>query len=82
MGGHVWQWGVHGRGMHVGACMGSMCDRGCAWQGGMHGRGSCVVGRCAWQGVRGGGCVWRGGVGDTATAANGTHSTGMHSCSG
>ena len=33
---------------------------------GLHGRG------CAWQGA----CVAR----DTATAADGTHPTGMHSC--
>ena len=44
--------------------------------GGMHGggagRGACVAGG-AWQG--GGACV----VGDTATAADGTHPTGMDS---
>ena len=45
---------------------------GHAWQRSMHGRGS------AWQG----GCVWREGDvhGRTATAANSTHPTGMHSC--
>ena len=48
--------------------------------GGMHGRGACVAGgmhgkRGAWQG--GGG---RGVAGETATAADGTHPTGMHYC--
>ena len=47
--------------------------QGHAWQG------ACVVGDIcgrghAWQGVA---CV----VGDMATAADGTHTTGMHSCS-
>ena len=46
--------------------------QGHAWQG------ACVVGDIcgrghAWQGVA---CV----VGDMATAADGTHTTGMHSC--
>ena len=50
---------------------GGICGRRCAWQGacmagGMRGRG------CAWQGV----CM----VGEMATAADGTHPTGMHSC--
>ena len=36
--------------------------------GGMHGRGACVAG---------GACV----VEEMATAAGGTHPTGMHSCS-
>ena len=56
--------------------------QGDAWQGGMHDR------RCAWQGVcMAAGCV----AGDmhnreacvareTATTADGTHPTGMHSC--
>ena len=39
----------------------------CVWHGGMHGSGG-----YAWQGA----CV----TGDTATAADGTHPTGMHSC--
>ena len=60
-----------------GACMAwGMCDKGCVagghwghtWLGGdMHSRGWHV-----WQGA----CV----VGETATAADGTHPTGMHSC--
>ena len=60
--------------MHGGeACMarghawqGGKCGGGCAWQGGMHGGGN------AWQGA----CV----AGEMATAVDGTHPTGMHSC--
>ena len=61
---------------------------GHAWQGGVHGRGVHVWQRWyVWQGtclVEG--CAWRGGgaacvAGETATAADGTHPTGMHSCS-
>ena len=40
--------------------------------GRLHGRGVCIVGVC----VRGAACV----AGETATAADGTHPTGMHSC--
>ena len=69
-----------------GACMEGMCGRGacmvgahawqgggCVWQGGMHGRGM-----HAWQGgMHGrGACM----AGDMATAVDGTHPTGMHSC--
>ena len=38
----------------------------------MHGR----------EGMCGGGCAWRGAceAGETATAADGRHPTGMHSC--
>ena len=38
--------------------------------------GGCMVGGC------GGGCVWWGAcvTGEMATAAGGTHPTGMHSC--
>ena len=74
-----------------GACMAGGCVAGWwggghAWQGvvwqggggGMHGRG------CAWQK----GHAWQGGMrgrgvcmaGEMATAADGTHPTGMHSC--
>ena len=64
--GHVWLAG--------GACVAGRH----AWQGAMCGRGH------AWQGVCGGGhCMAGGGAcmaGETATAADGTHSTGMHSC--
>ena len=63
--------------------------RGSAWQGGVHGRGVCIgrgvcmVEGCAWQGrCMVGGVCGRGAYmpGDTATAADGTHPTGMHSC--
>ena len=45
--------------------------RGCAWQGDAW-QGD------AWQGV----CVWQGRyfAGETATAADGSQPTGMHSC--
>ena len=64
VGGYAW-WGV------------CMARRGCAWQG------ACMAG-----GMHGGVCVWQGagthGQGDMhgrgATAAGGTHPTGMHSC--
>ena len=52
------------------------------WQrGDLHGRkGMCSreAGACA----AGGGCAWQGAcvAGQTATAARGTHPTGMHSC--
>ena len=81
--------GMHGRGPCV---VGGMCDRGHTWQGacvvggvwqgnmhggGVHGQGACMAGGHAWQGgVHGrGACM----AGDTATAADGTHPTGMHS---
>ena len=51
--------------------------RGHVWSGGMRG----------WWGMHGRGCAWQGGrvagacvAGETATAAGGTHPTGMHSC--
>ena len=45
----------------------------CAWQGGLHGGGMCGWG----VGMHGkGACV----AGERATAAEGTHLTGMHSC--
>ena len=63
-GGHAWLVGVHGQGV---------CVAGeCAWWGSVHGRGCAWLRRCAWQGE----CV----AGETATAADGTHPTGMHSC--
>ena len=77
----------------VGGCgRGHVHGRGCAWQGacvegGVHGRGG-----HAWQGV----CVWQRGAcmaggmtllslaacmaEEMATAVDGTHPTGMHSC--
>ena len=47
--------------------VGDVHGRGQAWQWGMHGGRPCVVG---------GWCV----TGETATAADGRHPTGMHSC--
>ena len=47
--------------------------------GDMHGRVVCMAEAC----VVGGGHVWQEGMcmaGETATAADGTHPTGMHSC--
>ena len=57
---------------------------GHVWQGGMHGRehawqGACMAGgmQGAWQeGCVVGACM----TGEMATAADGTHPTGMHSC--
>ena len=61
------------------AWQGDMHGRGHVWQGGMHGgRGACI----AW-GMHGIGVCMTGGVcmaRETATAADGTHPTGMHSC--
>ena len=50
-----------------------MHDKGCAWQEGLHDKGVCMVRTCM---VRGCACV----AGEMATAADGTHPTGMHSC--
>ena len=85
--GHAWQRGacvakgegMHGEGGHVwlrGMCgKGGMCGEGAsiAKSGGMHGEGGHVW--CAGVHCKGG-CV----AGETATAAGGTHLTGMHSC--
>ena len=75
--------------------VGGMCDRGHAWQGwGRVQQGASVVGGHVWQGAcmagracmagacMAGGCVWQGAcmARETATAADGTHPTGMHSC--
>ena len=87
--GHALQ-GVYG-GMHVGGICGQgVHGGGHAWCGGMHGGRTCMVGQacmvevssivvggyacqgCAWQGI----CM----AGETASAAHGTHPTGMHSC--
>ena len=73
-GGHVWQGicmvarGVHGTGGHV--WQGSVHGKG-----GMHGIGPCVAAGVCLSTRRGGG-----GAGETATTADGTHPTGMHSC--
>ena len=45
----------------------------CAWQRGHAWLGGCMAGGHVWWG---GACV----AGETATAANGTHPTKMHSC--
>ena len=71
--------GAHGRCVHM---AGGMC-----MAGGVHGRGACVAGGHAWWGDSvvggqdGGGHMWQGVcmAGETATAAGGTHPTGMHS---
>ena len=78
---HAWQLGMHGR-VHVwqGACAtGGMHNRGHAWHGvymagGMYGRG------CAWHGcMHGGGGGHMFMTGETATAADGTYPSEMHS---
>ena len=66
-------WGVHGVG-------GAWCGGCMVW-----GRGCMVPGGCMVLGMHGtGGCMVPGGVPGadppTATAAGGTHPTGMHSC--
>ena len=53
--------------MVKGACM----ARGMRVAGSVHGGPACMAGVCVE-----GGCV----AGETATAADGTHPTGMHSC--
>ena len=77
---------MHGRGV--------VYDGGTCVAGGVHGEGVyvagvCVCGREAWmvRGMDGGGHVWWGAcmvggivAGETTTAADGTHPTGMHSC--
>ena len=69
-----------------GKCMarGTCVARGCAWQGacvaeGMYGK----EGMCGKGGVHGKGSMWGKGAcvaGEMAAAADGMHSTGMHSC--
>ena len=78
-GGHTWQGGHAWQGacMAVGACM-----VGCAWQQEHVWQGVCMVGH-AWQGgICGWGCASQRGcmAGETATAVDGMHPTGMHSC--
>ena len=73
-GGHAWQRDMCGR---MGACL--------AGGGACMARRVCVVGACK---AGGGACMARGAcvarracvVGETATALDGTHLTGMHSC--
>ena len=69
---HVWWWACMA-GAHVwwGSCVaGGVCGRGHAWYGvcmvGMHGRGMHGRGACMAE--------------EMATAMDGTHPTGMHSC--
>ena len=68
---------MHSRGV----CMaGGVHGGGACMAGGLHGRGvymvggACMAGECAWKGA----CM----AGETATAVDGTHPTGMHSCNG
>ena len=86
MRGHAWQ----------GACVAGVCMTAVCMAGGMHGRGrgmhgrgACVVEWCTWQGacmaggMHGRGHAWQLGecmAGETATAADVMHPTGMHSC--
>ena len=51
-----------------------------AWRGSVH--GGHAWGRVLWELHGRGGCAWQGAcvARDTATAADGTHPTGMHSC--
>ena len=79
MTGGVWQGacvvegGMHGRNVH---------GRGHAWQE------ECMAGACVAGVCMAGGCVWQGGMhglgacvaGEMATAADGMHRTGIHSC--
>ena len=51
---------------------GGVCGGGHVWQGMCMAGGACMAGGCAWQGA----CM----AGEIATAADGTHPTGMHSC--
>ena len=74
MRGHAWQGACVARGVHDSGVHG----RGHAWQGGMCGRGVCMAG-----GMHGRGHAWQLGecmAGETATAADVMHPTGMHSC--
>ena len=75
---------VHGEG---GTCMSGVCGEGVHGGRAMHGRGACMTGD-AWQevvhgrGVHGRGWhVWQWAcmAGETATVADSTHPTGMHS---
>ena len=73
---HAWQGGHAWQGVCV--ARGHVWQRGVHYKGracmagGMHGRGHAWWGLC----MAGGACV----AGETATAAGGTHPTGMHSC--
>ena len=74
--GGAWSWKG---GLVPGGCLGGRC----LVPGGMPGLGPCLVpGKCL---VPGGlvsqHALWQTPPGETATAADGTHPTGMHSCS-
>ena len=77
---------VHGEGACMAgghACQGSCVVGVCVWQGGMHGAGLHSQGACMAGGMQGGRAgVWQGAcmAGEMATAADGMHPTGMHSC--
>ena len=65
-----------------------MAEREVCMPGGHAWQGACIVGVCMARGMHGRGHAWQGGmhgkgggvVGEMATAADGTHPTGMHSC--
>ena len=61
---------------------GGMCgEGGHAWQGACVVGEPCMAGTCRAGGVHSRRCAWCGDVaGQMATAAEFTHSTGMHSC--
>ena len=63
-GGMCGSWGMCGRGLYV---VGT-CVVGACTARRMCGRGACMAGGAWWE------------AGETATAADGTHPTGMHSC--
>ena len=81
---HAWQGTCVVGGMHVG---GGVCGGGCV-RGGRHSwqgvcmAGDCMVGDMHFRDMCGGGCAWWGAcvAGEMATAADGMHPTGMHSC--
>ena len=70
--GHVWQGGIYGRGGIYG---GGHVWRAVCMAGGHMGQLACRAGACV-VGWGEGACV----VGETVTAADGTHPTEMHSC--
>ena len=76
-GGHVWWGACLAGGMHWGHAWQRHAWWGCAWQGHAW-QGLCVAGGPAWPR----GCVWQWVcvAEETATSADGTHPTGMHSC--
>ena len=74
------QWG--GVSVPRGVCFrgeGGVCSRG-VWSGGVWSRGVSGPGGCLVWGVGIPACTEADPPGETATAADGTHPTGMHSC--